>query len=502
MIGAVDPRDVERFRELILRRLGLRFEDAKLGFLGDVLQRRVDAARRPCALYLNALDGDPAADELGALATELTVPETYFFRNNEQFRALAEIVLPERLQARPRALRFLSAGCATGEEPYTIAIMLRELVPNPACTLHIRAVDINPAALAKARRAHYSPWALRETPDDIKRKWFHTGKRDAALDESIRNAVRFDERNLTVDDRELWSPGTYDAIFCRNVIMYFSPEHAQAVIARIAHALAPGGYLFLGHAETLRGLSEDFHLCHTHGTFYYQRKEALGAALAASPAMGPAVAPGLPTAPPSLPSFNDAWVEVIRVASERVEFLTQPRAAPLAAPVPPAPRRLDTALDLLRQERFSDALAELRDLPADARDPDALLLEAMLLAHGGHLATAEEACRALLAGNELNAGAHYVFALCREGAGDRDGAAEQDRMAVYLDPAFAMPRLHLGLLARKAGDREAARRDLAQALVLLRQEDASRLLLFGGGFNRAALVALCSSALRDCGGQA
>jgi chemotaxis protein methyltransferase CheR len=101
----------------------------------------------------------------------------------------------------------------------------------------------------------------------------------------------------------------------------------------------------------------------------------------------------------------------------------------------------------------------------------------------------------------MNAGAHYLLALCRAHAGDRGRAAEHDRVAVHLDPAFAMPRLHLGLMARQAGEHDAARRELAQALVLIKREEASRLLLFGGGFNRAALVALCESALRDSGGR-
>ena len=85
-------------------------------------------------------------------------------------------------------------------------------------------------------------------------------------------------RNLVRDDPQLWQPDTYDIVFFRNVLMYFTPESAQAVIARIGRALKPGGYLFLGHAETLRGLSSDFHLRHTHETFYYQRKDAAGAA--------------------------------------------------------------------------------------------------------------------------------------------------------------------------------------------------------------------------------
>jgi chemotaxis protein methyltransferase CheR len=110
-------------------------------------------------------------------------------------------------------------------------------------------------------------------------------------------------------------------------------------------------------------------------------------------------------------------------------------------------------------------------------------------------------CRRLLKIDELNSGAHYVLALCREGARDQPAAANHDQVAVYLDPAFAMPRLHLGLLARRAGDSGTARRELAQALALLQREDASRLLLFGGGFNREALLGLCRAELIACGGK-
>ena len=84
--------------------------------------------------------------------------------------------------------------------------------------------------------------------------------------------MTFQEVNLAEENAELWAPGRYDVIFCRNVLMYFTPDNAQALVARLTRSLAPGGHLFLGHAETLRGLSNDYHLRHTHGTFYYQRK--------------------------------------------------------------------------------------------------------------------------------------------------------------------------------------------------------------------------------------
>jgi chemotaxis protein methyltransferase CheR len=194
-------------------------------------------------------------------------------------------------------------------------------------------------------------------------------------------------------------------------------------------------------------------------------------------------------------------VDTIRKASERIEQLTR---APALAPAAAAGARWDAgqALDLIHKEDFAAALELVRAAPAHAaREPEVLLLNAVLLIHSGQLAQAEAMCRRLLELDELNAGAHYVLALCRESAGDGNGATDHDQVAVHLDPAFAMPRLHLGLLARRAGDREGARRELGQALILLRREDASRLLLFGGGFGRDMLLTLCRSELLACGGR-
>jgi chemotaxis protein methyltransferase CheR len=491
--------DLDRFRAAIIRQIGLQFDDAKLGFLGEVLQRRLDKLSRSGDAYLWGLEQEPSRCEITALARELTIGETYFFRNNEQFRALAEVVLPQRMCVHhsPRVLRLLSAGCASGEEPYSMAIVARETVADPSWDVSIRAVDINPAALERAARARYSSWALRDTPLDVRRKWFRPDAREMILEETVRAAVRFDAGNLASDDPELWQPAAYDVIFCRNVLMYFAPEQMCAVIARIAQSLAPGGFLFLGHAETLRGISDAFHLRHTHETFYYERKESIG------PAFRRPVQVARKPIPTDAPvaAFSGAWVDTIRKATERVAALVPaPSAVNGFAGAPPLPWDLAPALDLMRKERFAEALDHVRaGLPEAVGDADVLLLEATLLAHSGQLAAAEEACLRLLRIDELNAGAHYVLALCREHAGDRAGAGEHDRVAAYLDPTFAMPRLHLGLLARRAGDRTAARRELAQALVLLKREDASRLLLFGGGFSREALVALGESALRENG---
>lgn len=500
--------ETDRFRDGIARRLGLHFEDSRAGFLAEVLQRRLDRTGLAAGTYLERLDSTaPFGDEVSQLAREVTVGETYFFRNIDQFRAIAQVVLPERIAARAamRTLNLLSAGCASGEEPYSLAMVVREQLADPRWVVSIRGIDVNPTALEKAVAARYSTWSLREMPADAQARWFRPHGRELTLVEPILDAVRFDERNLTADDPLLLAPGTYDLILCRNVIMYFAVETAQAVIARLTRALVPGGYLFLGHAETLRGLSHDFHLRHTHGTFYYQRRDDRIDADRLDASSAPRADEGATT-----------WIETIQRASDRIRALAAERdddktpvpdasaaAVEPYAEAPPAGRRLaavapDLApvMESLAQERYTEALGLLHALPSDtAADPDSLLLRAALLTHSGRLDDAERACAELLGLDELNAGAHYLLALCREGRGDRAAAIDHDQVAVYLDPGFAMPRLHMGLLARRSGQADLARRELGMALPLLQREDTSRLLLFGGGFNRDTLTALCRAEL-------
>jgi chemotaxis protein methyltransferase CheR len=498
---------MERFRAALCQRIGLQFNDARLGHLGEVLQRRIDKYGRGSAAYLWELEYEPSPGEISALARELTVGETYFFRNHEQFEVLADVVLPERvrLNAANKTLRLLSAGCSSGEEPYSMAIVARETIADPSWKIAIRAVDVNPLALEKARCARYAAWALRETPKDIQNKWFRAEGRDMVLDEAVRGTVKFEAANLADDDLALWQPAAYDAIFCRNVLMYFEPQQMRGVIGRIARSLAPGGFLFLGHAETLRGVSDAFHLRNSHGTFYYQldggaRRDS-GQAVRAAPRLLS------PDPPPSAASV--AWFDAIRLASERVaallpmaETITEAMAEASDQPAQPISQSFDPAptFELVRQERFAEALDNLRaGAKAEAPNPDVLLLEAALLVHGGKLEAAADAAARLLLTGACSAGAHYVLALCREHAGLSERAGEHHREATRYDPSFAMPRLHLGLLSRRDGELDAACREFAQALVLLKREEPSRILLFGGGFSREALMALCESALKDCG---
>lgn len=504
-MSVVDATDVSRFRALVARELGLQFADDQLDLLAGVLERLCDAWGSGRGVDYVGWLASPMGwrAEWRSIAAAVTVGETYFFRNPEQFRALTETVVPERLRApaRPGRLRVLSAGCASGEEAYSIALALREsALPLTGVEVDIVGIDLNRLALEKARGGEYSSWSLRATPPQIAARYFRSHGRTAVLDDDIRAAVSFAERNLLAEDPGFWAPRSFDVIFCRNVMMYFSTDTMRAVVAQMATALVPGGTLFLGHAESLRGVETDFRLCHTHDTFYYQRHGAT-AAVARDAADIPD------------PPGGAAWAASIQRSTEQIASLL--RGAPGApGERPPAEltraahsaerkRLMTAATDLLRAERYAEASETLRSIPAaEHLDVDVQLLRAVLLIHGGDLPAAETLSREVLAVDARNAGAHYLLALCREQAGDARTAIDHNQTATSLDPGFAMPHLHLGLVARRTGDLSSARRELALAAELLQREDPARLLLFGGGFSREVLIDVCRAELSGRGGRA
>lgn len=468
-----DALVLERFRAAITARMGLTFDDNRASSLAAVLSERSSATHLTPERYVESLS-TCAQSELHELARSLTVPETYFFRNQAQLDACMEGAVPACLARRGDSrLRILSAACASGEEPYTLAMLLRERWPAAAPHTRILGVDINQAMLQKARRGRYSPWSLRETPPALKERYFRQVGTELDLDPSIRDAVSFESINLVEPEPSQLMAASYDIVFCRNALMYFTTEQFARAVGRLARALVPGGFFFLGHAETLRGMSHDFHLCHAGEAFYYQRKE--GPLRSWYPAPADALAPETPIAARQPPTpFDDAWFDTIAQSAGRVTALRverpQPPPAPQASPLKPRP----------------DPVPE---------DDDQALLQAVVAAQDGRYDIARNLCESILQRDELNAGAQYVLALCHEHAGDADRAIYHDQLAAYLDPGFAMPRVHLGLLYKRRGEAPAAGRELREARKLIEREDASRLLLFGGGFGRAALLSLCDAEL-------
>ena len=510
MNNVVGADDVEQFRTLLGRTTGLRFEEDKRDRLAEVLSSRMLLSRSPSVQhYLNRVANQQ--EEAAGLAEQLTVGETYFFRDRGQFDALRAIL--RRLGASgQKSLRMLSAGCSTGDEPYSLAITALEVLPDPrSWDINIVAVDLNERVLEVARSGKYRAWGLRDTPPQMTEKFFTVGENCFHLDPAILKMVEFRRDNLASPRYPLAAPSSVDVVFCRNVLMYLHEDAVRRIVAMLAQALRPGGFLFLGHAENLRSISRDFQLRHEFGAFFYERRKELSEW--DSPSL-------LTSAKNDEPPLGEAltrdttWIDAVGRSTRRIAALSRsvdaqrlhirpPDVTPIhedSAPAQTRDSRLLGARDLMHREQFHEALGLLSspdETESDAEmEREEGLLRAMLLVCTGQISEAQNLCEAILLSDDLNAGAHYISSICQESLGNVSASIEHSQTACYLDDRFAMPHLQLGRLARRRQDYVLARRELKRALELLAWEDPARILLFGGGFRRQALTRICQLELK------
>lgn len=253
------PDGVSRLlRDLIHERTGIFFEDSRMDLLLDKLKPL--AEQRGVASFLEyyyALK-DNDQGEWDRAWEALSVLETYFWREMQQINALVEIIIPAWFQRTTLPFRIWSAACATGEEPYTIAMALEEkgLSAHP---IEIFAGDANPGALEKAREGVYRQKSLRATPLDIQQKYFKPVTGGWQLSPEIMRRVIFSRVNL-LELGEVSPAARVNAIFCRNVFIYFSPHAIRQTVAMMAAKMPPGSHLFVGASESLLRFTTDFEL--------------------------------------------------------------------------------------------------------------------------------------------------------------------------------------------------------------------------------------------------
>jgi chemotaxis protein methyltransferase CheR len=269
------PDDVFRqLRDAIYQRSGLWFSDNSK----YLVQKRLSPRARELNFesfqkYFYFLQYDHRADaEYDRIFDLVTTNETYFFREPAQLAAFAQEIVPELLERRPgRKIRIWSAGCSSGEEAYTIAMLLTEAQLYERAPFEIFATDINQQVLAKARKGIYRENAFRATPPPLLERYFQ--KEDAhswRISDEIRNRVQFGRLNL-YDGARVSLVGALDVIFCRNVIIYFDDASKKAVVQSFHQRLIDGGYLLLGHSESLISLSTQFKLRHLKNDMVYQK---------------------------------------------------------------------------------------------------------------------------------------------------------------------------------------------------------------------------------------
>jgi chemotaxis protein methyltransferase CheR len=265
-----------RFRDLLHDRSGLDYPERKRADLAHGLRLALANSRHSdlAALYEDAAAGGPGWE---IILAQLTIGETYFFRNTPQFEALRQHILPELIQRRQatRHLRIWSAGCATGEEPYSIAMTLADLLPsNEFWQVSILATDINPQFLARARDGIYGSWSFRETSEDMRERFFTPEQNRWRLHPAIRQMVTFAQLNLAEPCFPAILNGTYaqDLILCRNVTIYFDEATTHQLIERFHSTLLPGGWLLVGHAEPQASANQQLELHNFPQTVVYRKR--------------------------------------------------------------------------------------------------------------------------------------------------------------------------------------------------------------------------------------
>lgn len=266
-------------RELIKEHCGMFFDDGSRFLLERRLSRRVkihnlDDFRD---YYRFLLYDRRKEEELDALVDLLTVNETFFFREQNQLMAFSEEVLPEIRSSNreKRKLRIWSAGCSTGEEPYTIAMLILESGQFAGWDVEILASDINQRVLAAARRGVYKKNSFRCTERYFLDKYFKEEDGSFTISGNVKRFVNFSYLNL-LDPFKVRFLGKVDAIFCRNVLIYFDQQSRKKVIDNFYESLVDGGYLLLGHAESLMNISTSFALKHFKHDMLYQKPVSLG----------------------------------------------------------------------------------------------------------------------------------------------------------------------------------------------------------------------------------
>ena len=441
-----DPQDpaFRRLKRKLIESTGLAFYAERDSLLTEVVEGRLTAlGLRDCSAYAKVLtEGGEGDAEMELLIGQLTIGETYFFRDEEQFRAIRDIVLPDIL-ARKRTskeLRIWSAGCSTGAEPYSLAILLANEMSSQIAgwKVAIYGSDLNRSFLTQAVAGKYRAWALRATSEKIKHDCFSNQGPVWTLDPRYREWVSFHHMNLAQGRFPTpWPAGTHlDLILCRNVMIYFAPEGVRRLIGQIYEFLAEGAWLAVGGAESNIENYKAFRTVTAEGARLFQK-----------------------AAPP-----------------KRLEVATEfPRAACVTAAGPPA-----EACAILRAQADVDGLRELAD-------------------RGDWQGAARHGQR-LLERDRLNSTAHFYQALVFENLGVPGEAARFLRQAIYLDRNFALAHYHMGLALDRGRHTRAAARSFENVLKVLKDMPGEAAVRAGPGITVTALRELARMRIESAQG--
>lgn len=438
----------------------------------------------------------PTRDQVEILASHLTTGETYFFRDSGVFEILGERIIPELIRARKgtgRRIRIWSTACCTGEEPYSMAILLSRTLPDlKEWDISILATDINPCFLRKASEGVYGSWSFRGCPPPVIEKYFRkVGEGRFELSDDIRRMVTFAYHNLVDDPYPSLANQTdvVDVIFCRNVLMYFSEEMAKRVVLNLSRHLAEGGWLVTAPSESQHVPSDPFSAIHFSDAILYRKESGRQKEIEITRAV---------------PDLKHAEVKAApQVFYHALKKSTVPRhrtgkTSPLDAEGKGTQdaRKIsyETARVLYEQGCYDEAAEELlKFVSCNPNVVEALSMLTRVYANQGNLLEALKWCEKAIESDKLSPGLHYLRTTILQEQGAFEEAIRSLKRVLYLDPNFVLAHFAMGVLNCQLGQTRKASKDFSNVLLLLKNCPPDETLSESAGITAGRLAKIVQS---------
>jgi len=495
---------LSRLSECLTAKIGLNFSDKNR----NELPQKMTAAMKDFG-FENVgefiewlLSSSPTLKQTEILASHLTVGETYFFREKQVFEILEERILSELIDTRrgnERFLRIWSAGCCTGEEPYSIAILLHKMLPDlKAWNISILATDINPRFLHKASEGIYGKWSFRDCPQWVQEKYFQRSKKDRfEILPEIKNMVTFAYFNLVEDSYPALSNQTnaMDVIFCRNVLMYFAEEPAKKVVHNLSRSLVDEGWMIISPAESVYISSPPFAAVRFPNAVLYKKDSKLREMKEIPSHMPPFL--NKETAAPVRPRVD---IDQKRDRATVRETKTVKRSEDKEKDGEKAPPPYVKAQALYEQGRYGETIRELLELVSHNQDlVKVLSLLARAYANQGELREARRWCERAIASDKLSPGLHYLRATILQEQGGTEEAVMSLKRALYLDPDFVLAHFAMGVLNSRRGKLKETEKHFKNVITLLRNRQQEEILPESDGITAGRLGEIIGLISQDKG---
>jgi chemotaxis protein methyltransferase CheR len=437
--------------------------------------------------------------QIETLASQFTVGETYFFREPKVFEALEKQILPEIVEARrdsDRRIRFWSAGCCTGEEAYSLAMLLSRMIKDiHHWDISILATDINPHFLQKASEGVYREWSFRGTPYWLKENFFTpTPDGNYEILPQIKKMVKFQYLNLVEDSYPSLFNDTHamDVIFCRNVLMYFTQDHMVQAINRFYQSLMDKGWMVVGSSETSHVFFPQYMACNFPGAILYHK----------DPGAQRRFKDYIPHDHPDFrggdePAFTSAMTAEFRAAHEKLApARMRPKSVPIRMPeaetassrAQPPKTEYEEFCSLYEAGDYGAVITRTTEAMAQsAEDPKLMTLLAKAYANQGRLNDAIVWCEKAISTEKLNPVFYHLRAVILQEQGHLEDAIASLKRALYLDSNFVLAHFMLGNLSRQAGRMRESRKYFENAMTLLNDSGQDTVITESDGLTAGRL---------------